>query len=180
MNVLWDCVEGDRRRGGMILPTLQSLQRRDIPEFLCALEGHQHLFQGHVYTDGSASHPHNAVLRRAAWAVVQLEPPLKTGGVLPHRHLTAYTVYEAELFALVWVVEHRFPHAPLTVHVDNAAVVSGAHHAEYVMLQHLHADLWRRFFAACRLPGQVTVVKIKAHQVCPLDPTLAIHWLKAW
>eukprot|EP00971_Amphidinium_carterae_P288971 5737970-Amphidinium_carterae.1 len=63
------------------------------------------------------------------WSAVQITeigtPTFKASSVLPSDWAPSTSVFEGELYALIWAAEHALHHC-IYVYVDNAAVVKGA------------------------------------------------------
>eukprot|EP00971_Amphidinium_carterae_P324518 6449514-Amphidinium_carterae.1 len=175
LKALLEAAGGDGDLAGRVLAR-KGRERWDPPESECCLSGSHYAFQGELCTDGAAQHPQNRWLRRCSWAVVQLSSKGFACGILPARVLGTNTVYEAELYALVYAAEHAMPGPPgILVHIDNAEVVRGAQLSDASMEQHRHGDLWRRL-AVVRKHTPVLVRKIKAHSACPLQVDAAWRW----
>ena len=101
-----------------------------------------------LYSDGSAVHPTDYVLRRAAWAVVWRGPRgwVRQSGTVPGRQ----TVGRAELCAAIWAYQSR--QRPTMLCIDNRYVADGV---AAVMrgdtlkyLEGKDADLWQMLVEA--------------------------------
>eukprot|EP00971_Amphidinium_carterae_P180479 3579846-Amphidinium_carterae.1 len=133
------------------------------------------------YTDASGIHPSIPHLRLVSWSVVQLSaqgtPSFAASSLLPSDWGPNTSVFEGELYAIIWALEHAVTQE-VWVYVDNASVVVGAQRSS----QQLMADrspnrmLWRRL-AVAKTRVNLQVIKIKAHRQRPSEPDELIPWL---
>ncbi len=142
-------------------------------------------FDGDVYTDGSAYNPQCPDIRKAGWAVVQLDAD---GGVLKavYGHLPAamsvdQTVAAGEVYALRRATE--LTAGTIHVRVDYQGIVDGCRAGEAACCSHRrpNAASWRPIWRATD-GNAPRVTKVKAHRTrqeaeADPDPEAWTNWL---
>ena len=129
-------------------------------------------FQGIIYTDGSGGAPWYArELERVGWSAIQMligeaTPYLYAYGALPG---TIQMVGRAELYAIVYVLEHAVP--PIVIKTDHLNHVKkfnrGDRHCRSLLMSP-YIDLWKRAWdQITKLGGlgeQVKILYVPAHR----------------
>eukprot|EP00971_Amphidinium_carterae_P337996 6475126-Amphidinium_carterae.1 len=112
-------------------------------------------------TDGSAVWPREPARRRASWAVCPLRGFGLQSGLVRANEDPWQTVYGGELLGLRAALQAKLV-GPVTVYVDNAAVVALANRGPGTRGEHKYAHLWRDC-EELGLDTRARVQKIKAH-----------------
>ncbi len=143
--------------------------RRDFGEEWHFAPGaaHERNFAGTVYTDGSAFYPQCADIRRAGWAVVQID---SDGGLVkalfghvPASISTEQTVSAGEIYAMRRATELRI--GELTIKTDYQGILDGlqAGEAATTSARRPNAASWRAFWRAADGTAP-RAQKVKAHR----------------
>ncbi len=142
-------------------------------------------FTGTVYTDGSAFHPQCADVRRAGWAVVQVDSSGRVEkalfGHVPASISTDQTVAAGELFAMRRAVELSI--GELTIKTDYQGILDGsqAGEAATTSAKRPNAASWRAFWRATN-GATPRIQKVKAHRsreeaAADEDPESILDWM---